>query len=300
MSREQVSMKSKFQVGLLLLTLLLSAQKASADDLMGAWNVRDVQGVTEKDIEAARRLGVADVEKRNLKVASWADAFLTMVGANQHKGDKVLLSALIAQLTDKTKTDLKNTSRLIIWERVTTGEILFDPMGGYQINDDLFTVAGRANWMLRSSTKKNFGYVKPNTSAEELTKLQQKWSRWLQGEQIEEHSDEYVLTKNRSNELKKGLNSLEALEGLITSLKPHSSKEKRRAECVNTLRSVYGANSSTSTFDVCKPDLITQTYIYLITGIKSRHDYDWWKRWLDTNKSQLVWNKEKEIFEVKR
>ena len=48
----------------------------------------------------------------------------------------------------------------------------------------LFVVAGRANWMLRNLTKRNFGYVRPTTSEEELSRLQQKWTRRLSGEHM--------------------------------------------------------------------------------------------------------------------
>jgi hypothetical protein len=49
-------------------------------------------------------------------------------------------------------------SRLIIWERISRGEILFEGQG-VQIEDDLFQVAGRANWILRNLYAKNFGHV---------------------------------------------------------------------------------------------------------------------------------------------
>ena len=44
------------------------------------------------------------------------------------------------------ETKLAGTKRLIVWERITSGEILFEGMGR-EIDDDVFRVAGRANWV---------------------------------------------------------------------------------------------------------------------------------------------------------
>ena len=63
------------------------------------------------------------------------------------------------------------------------------------MTDDLFTVSGRANWMLRNLSRKNFGYVRPTTSASDLAKLQQSWLRWLSGEQVEDVQEIYVSSE---------------------------------------------------------------------------------------------------------
>lgn len=300
-------MNKSFKPALFLVLFFFFAQNVCADDIVMSWSVKDVQGINDSAIDAATHLSVEEIEKKNLTVTSWPGAFLLMVGANQHKAEQALHRALVAQLTDKTKVDLKETSKLIIWERITTGEILFEGQG-YQINDDLFTVAGRANWMLRNTTKQNFGYVKPNTSAEELATLQQKWTRWLKGEQVEEYRDEYDLSGKGFSEVKRGLTSLEALEALITALKPSQGEEKRQKEtsrekCEETMRGLYGMsrmNVDTHMLEVCHPNMLTQVYLALITGIKDKHDYDWWKKWWETNKNQLVWNQEKSIFKIRK
>lgn len=289
-------MRNKLRLALLALILCLFPQIVNADGILISWSARDVPGITEQSFNAAKQLKADEILKKNLEVGSWADAFLLMVGVNSHKEDKSLLKGLISQITNKAKVELKATSKLIIWERITSGEIQFEGKG-YQVSDDLFTVAGRSNWMLRNLTKKNFGYIKANTSEEELAKLQQKWTRWLNGEQVEEYQDQYATSEKGLEEIK----SPEALEALIVSLKPTSEKEKLTKDCLrrlyNTDKLPDDANSPAA---LCSPDRYTYGYLGVVTGIKEKHDYAWWKNWWDTNKNQLVWNREKGVFEVRK
>jgi hypothetical protein len=219
-----------------------------------------------------------------------------MVGASQQNEDKGLMKALITQLTNKAKTELKSTSRLIIWERITSGEILFEGKG-LQISDDLFTVAGRANWMLRNLAKKNFGYVRPSTSEEELIKLQQKWSHWLSGEQVDEYQNPYATSIEGLEEIR----SLEAVEALIVSLSPTSEKESLAKNCRERVsRLGKPPDDSDEPVVLCNPDSYTNRYLTVVTGIKDRHDYAWWKKWWDTSKNLLAWDRENGIFDVKK
>ena len=216
----------KLKLASIALIFCVSSSRLYADGILLSWSSRDVSGVTEQSFDAAKQLSVGEIEKKNLEVGSWADAYLLMVGASQHKEDKALLKALASQITNKSKVHLKSTNRLIIWERITTGEIQFEGKS-YQVSDDLFAAAGRANWMLRNLTKKNFGYVRPTTSEEELAKLQQKWTRWLSGEQVEEYQERYPTSEKGLEEIR----SLEALEGLIVSLASTSEKEALTQDC---------------------------------------------------------------------
>jgi hypothetical protein len=171
------------KIALLSTTLCFAANVAKGDGILLSWSPRDVPGITEESFNAAKSLAFEEVPKKNLTVSSWPEAFLLMVSANQHKGNQTLLKALALQLTNNAKAHLKATNRLIIWERITSGEIQFEGKG-YQVTDDLFTVSDRANWILRNLSKKNFGYVRPTTSVDDLAKLQQIWLRWLSGEQV--------------------------------------------------------------------------------------------------------------------
>ena len=287
-------MRTKFKLVLLALPLCLLFQSVKADGVLLSWSARDVPGITEQSFNAAKLLKVEEIIRKNLEVSSWPDAFLLMVGANSQKEDKSLLKGLISQLANKSKSELKDTSRLIVWERITSGEIRFEGKG-YQVSDDLFTVAGRANWMLRNLTKKNFGYIKPVTSGAELATLQQKWTRWLNGEQVEEYQDRYLSSEKGLEEIK----SPEALEALIVSLRPTGEKEKLTKDCLKRLYNLDKLpDDPNSPAALCSPDKYTHGYLGVITGIKDKHDYAWWKNWWDTNRNRLAWNREKGLFEV--
>ena len=50
---------------------------------------------------------------------------------------------------------------------------------GWVVNDDLFTVAGRASWLLRDITGEQFGSVKPSSTKAESFALKKQWPAWL-------------------------------------------------------------------------------------------------------------------------
>jgi hypothetical protein len=289
-------MRTKFKLTLLALILCLLAQIAYGDGRLLSWSPADVPGVTEQSFDAAKLLSVDEIPKKNLEVTSWADAFLLMVASNQHKDDKTLMKALTSQISNQAKVDLKSTNRLIIWERITTGDIQFEGKG-YQISDDLFTVAGRANWMLRNLTKKNFGYVRPNSSEAELAGLQQKWTRLLAEETVDEYQNPYPTSEKGLEEIR----SPEAIEALIVSLAPAGEKEKLTKDCLTRLYHLDKLpDDPDSPAAFCNPDKYTHSYLAVVTGIKDKHDFAWWKKWWDTNKSQLLWNPAKGTFDLKK
>lgn len=287
-------MKILHKLALPALVLSLCLGSASADGILLTWS--GVPGITEQAFNAAKQLSVEAILRKNLEVSSWPDAYLLMVGATQHKEDRTLRTGLVAQLTVGSKAELKSTSRLIIWERISSGEIQFEGKG-YQVSDDLFTVAGRANWMLRNLTKKVFGYVRPNTSAEDLTKLKDKWHRWLNGETVDEYQDQYPTAEKGLSEIR----SLEGLEALIVSLRPTSEKDRLTKDCLNRLYHIDKLPDDVSAPGaLCSPDAYTPRYLAVITGINDKHDYGWWTDWWQKNRNQLSWNREKGSFEIKR
>ena len=279
----------------LLLTLSFATPSAIADGILLAWSSKDVTGVTERAFNEARQLSVDEILKRNLKVTSWPDTYLLMVSANAKKEDQELIKGLVSQLTNHSKAKLKDTGKLIIWERIKTGEILFEGKG-FQISDDLFTVAGRANCMLRNMTRKNFGHVKPNSTREELTALQQKWTSWSSGKQVEAFQNPYATSVKGLEEIR----SLEALEALIVSLKPSGEKDKLTKAC---LKSIYNTDKlptdPNSPATLCSPERYTYGYLRVLTGVKDMHDHEWWKKWWETNMSSLKWNAALGQFDVR-
>lgn len=89
-----------------------------------------------------------------------------------------IIPDLINRITNKKEVGLTNTADLIIWERVQAKQMQFYGHGGVS-HDDLFTVAGRANHLLKQITGEDFGVVSMYSTQEQLVLLQQKWIGWL-------------------------------------------------------------------------------------------------------------------------
>jgi len=89
-----------------------------------------------------------------------------------------IIPDLIKRLTNKKEVGLVNYADLIIGERIKTGQMKYYGHGGIS-RDDLFTVAGRASYLLRQITGEDFGYVSMYSTPEQLKALQKKWIRWL-------------------------------------------------------------------------------------------------------------------------
>ena len=93
---------------------------------------------------------------------------------------KDIIPDLIKRITIKKEVGLVNSADLIIWERIQAKQMKFYGHGGIS-NDDLFTVAGRANRLLTEITGENFGHVSMYSTQEQLIALQTKWINWLRG-----------------------------------------------------------------------------------------------------------------------
>ncbi|MBX3257456.1 MAG: hypothetical protein KF862_25245 [Chitinophagaceae bacterium] len=91
---------------------------------------------------------------------------------------KDIIPDLIKRLTNKKEVGLANSADLIIWERVQAKQMQFYGHGGIS-NDDLFTIAGRANRLLTKITGEDFGRVSMYSTQEQLATLQKKWTKWL-------------------------------------------------------------------------------------------------------------------------
>lgn len=89
-----------------------------------------------------------------------------------------MMKELIMRVTNQKYIGLTNTTDLIIHERNEVGDL--ESYGhGYKVDDDLFTVAGRANYLLRSVTGEEFGYVSMYSTPSYLKRLQNRWIHWL-------------------------------------------------------------------------------------------------------------------------
>ena len=86
--------------------------------------------------------------------------------------------ALVARLTQKTKIGIENSADLIISDRMWTGDLKFYGHGG-GMQEDIFTIAGRASWILNELTGENFATVRIGLTQEEALEYQKMWSEYL-------------------------------------------------------------------------------------------------------------------------
>ena len=86
---------------------------------------------------------------------------------------------LICRLSNKTKVGLTNTADLIIWDRIQTGELKFYGHGG-GMQEDIFTIAGRASWILNWMTGESFASVGIELTPTLAKEYQGAWVQYIQ------------------------------------------------------------------------------------------------------------------------
>lgn len=85
---------------------------------------------------------------------------------------------LICRLSNKTKIGLVNTADLIIWDRIRTGELKFYGHGG-GMQEDIFTIAGRASWILNWMTGEDFASVGIELTPTLAKEFQTQWTVYI-------------------------------------------------------------------------------------------------------------------------
>jgi hypothetical protein len=280
-----------------LLFNTLLCLRANAEGVLTSWSQNDLIGMTRDKFDNAKKWKTSDILTMNVTVTTWPDIYLLLVASMQYKDDKKFIQGLIGQITDGKEANLQLTKRLVILDRIANGDILFEGKG-MQIDDDLFKVGGRANFILRNITKHNFGLISLTSIANELSVLQNKWAAFAEGKNVEEYVNPYKSTDKGLTEIQ----SLSALKALIVSLKPSIEKDALTKSC---LKNVYQLDEMPkergTSASYCNPDTYTFAYLGILTGEKKydeKKDYAWWQKWWEDNKDRLTWNKEKAIFEI--
>ncbi len=85
---------------------------------------------------------------------------------------------LVARLTDKRKVGLTDTADLIIDDRIETND-LHSYLHGGVIFEDIFTISGRASWILNQLTGENFAEVHGNLTKDEAKKFKLLWVKYI-------------------------------------------------------------------------------------------------------------------------
>ena len=249
--------------------------------------------------DEAQKLTSSELLSKNLNDSYWSEVFLTLnASINRHSKDTLYLKELASQITNKKETALKGTSRLIIWDRIISGDIIFEGKG-LVIDNDLFSVAGRANQILQNLTTKSFGYVALNSTDKELEELKNKWINYLSNNSVEVYKPiEYPNAKIPE------ISSLNAVQALIISLQDNPGKQQITKDC---LKKVYNLDEMPkekgSSASYCNPDTYTFSYLGLLFGetkFDETKDAKWWQNIWDTNHAKLIWNLDKGIYEVKK
>jgi hypothetical protein len=85
---------------------------------------------------------------------------------------------LVARLTIKTKVGLQNTADLIIWDRIGSGDLKFFGHGG-GMQEDIFTIAGRASWILNELTGEEFAVVHGSMTEVKAKEYKRLWTEYI-------------------------------------------------------------------------------------------------------------------------
>lgn len=88
-----------------------------------------------------------------------------------------IIPQLIDRITNTTVIGLENADDILIWERMTDKQKSWLSYA-YIINDDLYQIAGRANFLLKKISGENYGDVRIKSSPEKLKDIQSKWQKW--------------------------------------------------------------------------------------------------------------------------
>lgn len=278
----------------LLIALFVLPGFSFADGVLISWSPNQIDGLTQERFEAARTRSIDEVLELNRSLRSWPEVYEVAIGAQANLEDPTMLARLVGQLTDLTETKLELTSRLIVWERISSGEIFFDGRG-LQVDDDLFLMSGRANWCLRLLTKRNFGSVKATTTSEQAEAIKAMWLKHLAGEEVEDVPAAFPSEEKGMTELR----SPQAVHALISCL---AESERKTAYTKERLQTLYGLtelpNEPGNPARMCNPDEYTHMYLAAITDVSDRHDHKWWTDWWTKNSDSLKWNSETAKFEV--
>lgn len=266
--------------------------------LLLSWSQQNIENYTKEMYDAAQKLTSTELLAKNLNDKSWSAVFLTLnASVNNFSKDTAYLKGLAAQVTNNTETKLEGTSRLIIWDRIISGDILFEGKG-LVMDNDLFQAGGRANQLLQILTTKYFGSVTINSTAKELEEIKNNWLAFLSNKPIEEKKPvEYKNAKIPE------ISSLSAVQAMVISLQDNPKKQQITKNC---LKKIYQLDEmpkeKDSPANLCNPDTYTFSYLGMLFGQNKSdeaRDAKWWQSFWDTSHDKFAWNGEKGIYEVK-
>lgn len=281
------------------LTWQLICYDSFSQKLLASWSQQNIENYTKEMYDEAQKLTTSELLVKNVNDKSWSAVFLTLnASVNNYSKDAVYLRELANYVTNTSETKLEGTSRLIIWDRIISGDIIFEGKG-LVMENDLFKVGGRANQILQTLTNKNFGFVTIHSTNEELEVLKRKWIDFLSDKPVEEYRPaEYINSKIPE------VCGLTAIQALIVSLQDNPGKERITKKCLKVVYNLDKMPSEKGSQEsYCNPDTYTYSYLGILFGDEKYDESKtakWWKEFWDVNHAKLAWNSERGIYEVKK
>jgi hypothetical protein len=218
------------KLSLVIAILVCCFSETYSQKMLMAWGQKDIEGWTKEKWELSQTLTVKQLLDRNLTAGSWGDFFAILnASINNYTTNQEYLNNLVEQITDMTETHLKGTRRLIIWERIISGDIIFEGKG-LIIENDIFKVGRRANEILQSLTKKNFGYVSINSTEQDLLGLKNKWLDFFADLPVEE-----FIRQEYKNAKMDDIASMNAFQALVISVQDNPIKAAITKNCLKTV-----------------------------------------------------------------
>jgi hypothetical protein len=286
--------------GLISLTLfILCSISVFSQKVLISWSQQNIENYTKEMYDEAQKLTSSALLSKNLNDKLWSEVFLTLnASINNYQKDTGYLKQLAYQVASNKETKLAGTSRLIIWDRIISGDIIFEGKG-LVIDNDLFKVGGRANQILQSLADTNFGVVTIHSTDKELEQLKNRWLDYLSNKPVEE----YKPLENKNAKISE-ISSLNAIQALIVSLQDNPVKTQITKNCLKQLYNLDELpKEKGSPASFCNPDTYTFSYLGMLFGEKNpdeTKDAKWWKNFWTENHDRLIWNSEKGIYEVKK
>jgi hypothetical protein len=269
-----------------IVLLSLTGATIRAEGPLGSWNPLDLDGMTKRRWEAASNRTTDELLKLNRELKTWPEACEVVSGAKEYAGNAEFLAKVVEQLTDSTVTRLESTYRLIQWDRIRSGDLVF-PGRGFVVYDDVFTVAGRANWLLRIVTETSFGYVKPDATAEQLAALQRTWRSYLAGEKPTPFERPFRSPNDKDEELFDPL----AIEVMIRSLAPNPAKDALIQTCLGKVGAKeLPTDPVTHPAAMCNPDITARIFLRQVTDVEKDLSPEAWAAWWTEHRDRLNWN----------
>ena len=260
---------------LFLAMLVLCTCQSFSQRVLTSWSQAVIENYNKEMYDEAQKLTPESLLSKNLADTTWSSVFLTLnASVNNYKNDTNYLVELANQIPNNKVTLLRGTSRLIIWERIVSGDIMFEGKG-LVIDNDLYQVGGRANQILQNLTSKNFGFVTIQSSDKELNDLKNKWLSFFANKPV----DEYKPAEYRNAKIPE-VASLAAMQAMILSLQDSPQKQQFTKQC---LKRLYNINElpkeKGSPASYCNPDTYTYSYLGMLFGDKvfdETKDAMWW------------------------